>query len=132
MSKFRLFKSDEYPQHWIGTDELGGIVYWPKAPKGWSRRTPYNGSKRGLEEVDPALARGTGWPGGGRGPAPRDPSGAATDQVGLRVTHGEREKWEQAATVRQQSLTGWARGELNEAADRVLEGERKGKRKTGG
>ena len=42
-------------------------------------------------------------------------------QIGIRATKEERAVWERAADVREQSLTGWARDELNVAAARTLD-----------
>jgi hypothetical protein len=90
-------------------------------PNGWLKRTPYTGGKRQLEEVAPALARGTRWPGAGRAPRPRDPAGMPSDaQVGIRATQEERATWLRAAEVRDQALAAWARDELNAAATRIL------------
>lgn len=108
------------PNYWIGEDKLGSLMQWPAIRKGWDQRTSYTGPKRVLEEVPPALARGSGWPGGGRGPAPRAPSGVPSKTIGLRVTAEERDKWQRAAEVRKQTLAAWTRDEINAAADRVL------------
>ena len=117
----KLYRSPEYPGQWIGTDAEGALVRWPMEPSGWAKRTPFTGAKRQLEEVSTALARGTRWPGGGRAPRPRDPTGKPSDaQIGLRATQDERALWERAADAREQSLTAWARNELNTAATRTL------------
>ena len=108
------------PNHWIGEDQLGGLVQWPMERKGWALRTPYTGPKRQLEEVPTAMARGSGWPGGGRGPAPRAASGVPSKTIGLRVADDERARWQRAADVKEQTLAAWTRDELNAAADRVL------------
>ena len=117
-AKPKLFRSKEHPGHWIGEDEHGVLMLWPAKPKGWAKRTGYAGSKRQLEEVEPELARGTGWPFGPVGRRPRE--GEASSTLGIRVTTSERGKWQRAADVREQALTVWARGELNAAADRTL------------
>jgi len=119
--KPKLYRSPDLPNRWIGEDQDGALVHWPAESGGWQRRTPYTGGKRQLEEVEPSLARGSGWPGGGRGPAPRSPSGAATKTIGIRATPDERAKWERAATLRECGLTVWARDELNAAADRTID-----------
>ena len=116
----RLFRSKEHPDHWIGEDQHGALLLWPAEPKGWLRRTPYTGGKRQLEEVESALARGTGWPGGGYGPPPRAPSGKSSKTLGVRVTEDERRYWQRAAKVRDQGLSDWVRDSCNEAADRTL------------
>jgi hypothetical protein len=110
----KLYRSRDMPDHWIGHDKLGGLVCWPKQRGGWAQRTPYTGGKRQLEEVDPSLARGTGWPGGGRGPAPR--SGAPRKSLTIRVTGAERTAWESAAREREQILSDWIRETCNAAA----------------
>lgn len=112
----KLYRSRQLPKHWIGEDKLGGLVYWPAERGGWAQRTPYTGGKRQLEEVDPALARGSGWPGGGRGPAPRSSSGAASKSITIRVTEEERAAWDRAAHERSQRLSDWVRDTCNAAA----------------
>ena len=116
----KLYRSPTMPSHWIGEDKLGNLMQWPAARGGWEQRTSYTGPKRLLEEVPPAMARGSGWPGGGRGPAPRSASGVPSKTIGLRVTDDERAKWQRAADVREQTLAAWTRDEINAAADRVL------------
>jgi hypothetical protein len=111
----KLFRSRDMPDHWIGEDEHGALMVWPARLRGWFKRTAYTGPKRQLEEVEPALSRGTGWPGGGRGPSPRSASGAVSKPVGLRATAEERAAWERAAGER--NLSDWMRDILNAAAD---------------
>lgn len=110
----RLFRSQEHPDHWVGEDEHGVLMLWPARPRGWAKRTGYSGGKRQLEEVEPALARGTGWPFGGRGPKSRSPSGVVSKTVGVRATAEERAAWERAAGGRR--LSDWIRDLLNAAA----------------
>ena len=112
-----LYRHKDHPGHWIAEDH-GALMIWPAEPKGWTRRHAYTGSKRGFEEVPPAMARGTGWPGAGRGPAPR--AGVAAGTTGLRATDAERARWKQAADKRGQPFASWARDMLNSEADRVL------------
>jgi hypothetical protein len=114
----KLFRSKEHPDHWIGEDEHGVLMLWPAKPRGWAKRTGYAGPKRQLEEVEPALARGTGWPFGPVGRRPRGNEPSTT--LGIRVTPSERAKWQRAADKRDQGLTVWARDELNASADRSL------------
>ena len=114
----KLYRSKEHPDHWIGEDEHGVLMIWPARPRGWLKRTGFSGSKRQLEEVDPSLARGTGWPFGPVGRRPRD--GEASSTLGIRVTTSERAKWQRAADKHDRNLTVWARDELNEVADRML------------
>jgi hypothetical protein len=115
----KLYRSKDHPGHLIGEDEHGVFMIWPAQPKGWTKRTGYSGAKRQLEEVDPALARGTGWPFGPVGRRPRN--GEASSTLGIRVTSSERAKWQRAADKRERGLTVWARDELNAAADRTLD-----------
>ena len=115
----KLYRSKEHPDRWIGEDEHGVLMIWPAKPRGWAKRTGYAGSKRQLEEVDPALARGTGWPFGPVGRRPR--GGEASSTLGIRVTSSERAKWQRAADTRERPITAWARDELNAAADRTLD-----------
>lgn len=114
MGAMRLFRAKEHPDHWVGEDEHGVLMLWPARPRGWAKRTGYSGAKRQLEEVEPALARGTGWPFGGRGPKSRSPSGVVSKTIGLRVTAEERAAWELAAGER--SLSDWMRDTLNAGA----------------
>jgi hypothetical protein len=115
----KLFRSKDHPDHWIGEDEHGVLMVWPARPKGWAKRTAYAGAKRQLEEAEPALARGTGWPFGPVGRRPRD--GEAYSTLGIRVSASERAKWQRAADKHDRNLTVWARDELNAAADRTLD-----------
>lgn len=110
----RLYRSQEHADHWIGEDEHGVLMLWPARPRGWAKRTGFVGAKRQLEEVEPALARGTGWPFGGRGPKSRSPSGAVSKMIGMRVTDEERAAWEKTAGGRR--LSDWMRDTLNAAA----------------
>jgi len=109
----KLYYSAEIADHWIGEDRHGALVVWPAEPRGWTHRTPYTGGKRPLEEVSPALARGTGWP-GALGGKIRAPSGAPSKPVGVRATDDERAAWERAAGERK--LSDWIRDTLNAAA----------------
>ena len=111
----KLYRSKEYPDHWVGEDEHGALLLWPAKPRGWLKRTPYTGSKRVLEEVSPALARGTKWPGAIGGKL-RDPSGKPSRPIAIRATDDERAAWQRAADERETSLTVWARDTLNSAA----------------
>jgi hypothetical protein len=94
-------------------------VLWLARPRGWANRTGYAESQRQLEEVDPALARGTGWPFGPVGRRPR--GGGVSSTLGIRMTTSERAKFQRAADRRDRGLTVWARDELNAAADRTLD-----------
>lgn len=131
LAAMRLYRSTEHPDFWIGEDAHGILMVWPAKPKGWTQRTGYAGARRQLEEVEPALARGTGWPGAGRARKPRAASGeASTKQLTIRLTEDEHSKWGRAAEVRAKNLAGWARDTLNSEADRTLEeagAKRKGK-----
>ncbi len=112
--KRKLYRSKEHPDHWVGEDEHSKLLMWPREPKGWLRRTPYTGPKRALEEVEPALARGSGWPYGGHGPAPR--AGVTSRNLGIRVADHEREAWEFAARASESKLSDWIRNVCNAAA----------------
>lgn len=111
----KLYRSREMPDHWIGEDEHGVLMLWPARPRGWMKRRGYVGGKRQLEEIEPALARGSGWPGGGRGPKSRSGTGVISKPVGLRATAEERAAWERAAGERK--LSDWMREALNAAAE---------------
>lgn len=111
----KLYRSAEYPGQWIGTDAEGALVRWPAERGGWQRRTPYTGPKRALEEVPAALGRGSGWPGGGTGRPPRDPSSPAKT-FGIRATLDEIAAWTQRAQEENKPPSAWARDELNAAA----------------
>lgn len=116
LAEVRLYRSREMPNRWIGEDQDGALVHWPAEPGGWHRRTPYTGGKRQLEECEPALARGTGWPGAGRGRPPRQ--GTAATTFGVRATSAEIGKWKERAKEEQKRPSVWARDELNAAAVR--------------
>jgi hypothetical protein len=107
----KLYRSAEYPGQWIGTDAEGALVRWPAERGGWQRRTPYVGPKRALEEVEPVLARGSGWPGGGIGRPLRH--GAPTRMFGIRATDDEIASWAQRAEEEHKRPAVWARDTLN-------------------
>lgn len=111
--------SKELPDHWVGEDKHGALMTWPAEPGGWAKRTAYTGAKRQLEEVTPALARGSGWPGAGRAPKPRASSGeASTRRLGIRATPTEYDAWEHRAQEEDKRISDWARDELNAALAR--------------
>lgn len=116
----KLYRTPDLPARWVGEDQDGALVHWPAEDGGWQRRTPYTGPRRSLEEVAPPLARGSGWPGAGRGRAPRSASGIPSKTIGLRVTEEERAQWQRAADIRERNVTAWARDELNAAAERTI------------
>lgn len=62
-----LYMCPQLSDRGVGTDEHGALALWPRTAGGWAFRTPYGGHRRSLRAVDPAEARGTGWPGGGVG-----------------------------------------------------------------
>lgn len=110
----RLYRSREIADAYIGEDKAGALVVFPAKPRGWAKRTPYLGSKRSLEEVSPAEARGTGWP-GAIGGKPRAASGeASVYQISVRVTAEERELW--LAAAGEGRLADWIRSTLTAAA----------------
>lgn len=110
----KLYRSRDLPGRWVGEDQDGALVHWPAEPGGWARRTPYTGPKRGLEQAEPILARGSGWPGGGRGRAPRSAAGeVSTERVTLRATKAEIEAWEQRAAAEDRPVSAWGRDTLN-------------------
>ena len=118
----RLYRSPDLPGKWIGEDKEGALMVWPAEKRGWSRRTAYVGPRRALEEVEPALARGTGWAGGGRAHHPRSASGRPSRPITIRVTDEERAAWEGAAGRAKRTLSEWCRDELNAAAERAGSG----------
>jgi len=88
-------------------------MVWPARPRGWAKRQGFVGAKRALEEVEPALARGTGWPGGPVGRKPQADRAADT-QLGIRATTEEREAWLRTAQKNgYRSEAPWARDVLN-------------------
>jgi len=117
--KPRLYRARDLPGMWVAEDEHGVLMVWPAEPRGWRKRTAYTGPKRTLELVEPALARGTGWAGGGRAHKPRSATGRPAKPVSIRATEEEREAWEGAAKHLQRTLSDWCRGELNDAALRI-------------
>lgn len=106
---------------WVAEDH-GALMAWPDERGGWANRTAWTGDKRQLKKVaDHRLARGTGWPGAGRGRALRSKNGVATKTIGIRATDKEHAKWVRATEASEkENLTEWARDELNAAADRTL------------
>ena len=123
MQEWQLYRSRDLPGCWIGTDKTGALMMWPAEKRGWTKRTAYTGPKRALERVEPALARGTGWTGGGRAHHPRSATGRPSKPVAIRATEEEREAWEGAAKHLKLTLSEWCRGELNEAVVRVMGSE---------
>ena len=123
MREWRLYRSRDLPSQWIGTDQAGALMVWPNEKRGWAKRVSYTGPKRALEEVEPALARGTGWAGGGRAHHPRSATGRPSKPVAIRATEEERAAWEGAAKHLKRTLSEWCRGELNDAATRVMGSE---------
>ncbi len=116
----RLYRSEDLPGQWIGEDRHGALMTWPAEARGWTRRTAYTGARRQLEEVEPALARGSGWPGAGRAPKPRAATGeASTKRLGLRATPSEYEAWERRAEEEGKRISDWARDLLNAEAVRL-------------
>jgi hypothetical protein len=110
----RLYRSKEHPDHWIGEDEHGVLMIWPARRRGWLKRTAYAGAKRQLEEVESALARGTGWP---FGPVGRRPQRGETSRpLTIRVTDTERGAWQRSADKQQRGLSDWVRDTCNGAA----------------
>jgi hypothetical protein len=103
----------------IGEDRHGALLIFPAKVRGWASRTPFVGSRLELEEVSPALARGTKWPGAIGGKS-RDPSGAPSRTVGIRATDDERAAWQRAADASGIRLTDWARRSLNQIAARAV------------
>lgn len=110
----RLYRSKEHPDHWIGEDEHGALMRWPAQRRGWLKRTGYPGSRRALEEVEPSLARGTGWPFGPHGRPPL--RGETSKPLTVRITDTERGAWQRAADKRKQALGEWIRDTCNTAA----------------
>jgi hypothetical protein len=115
----KLYRSPDHPGLWIGQDKLGGLVQWPAEPKGWTKRTPFKGSRRGLEVAEPALARGTGWPGTSGGQRPRAPSGKPGRNRTIRATDDDWETWREIAEAEGRSVSEWACRELSAAAKRA-------------
>ncbi len=62
--KLYTTRDEASPKVWIGEDPEGELWSWPDEPKGWTKRTKYDGNRRDLRKADPAEARGTGWHGG--------------------------------------------------------------------
>ena len=109
----KLYRSKEHADHFVGEDQHGALLLFPAKARGWMKRTPYVGSKRGLEEAAPALARGTKWP-GAIGGKPRAANGQPSKPLTIRATDDERAAWQRAADERHVRLTAWARETLNE------------------
>ena len=92
-------------------------MVWPAERGGWAKRTAYTGPKRQLEECEPVLARGSGWPGGGTGRPPRQ-GGAPAKSFGIRATVEEIEAGGRRAGEEHKRPSAWARDALNAAAAR--------------
>lgn len=118
----KLYKGPD-PTVWIGEDEHGALMMWAREPGGWARRTAYTGQRRQLDEVAPSLARGTGWPGGGRGPRPRVDGEASERRVSLRATGAEVEAWGRRAAQDGKALATWGRDVLNAEVARPRRGK---------
>ena len=111
----KLYRSKVHAEQWVGEDRHGALLIFPARNRGWTARTPFVGSRLELEEVSPAHARGTKWPGAVGGKS-RDPSGKPSRTVGIRATDDERTSWQRAANASGSSLTDWARRSLNQVA----------------
>ncbi len=109
----KLFRIGTDPETWVGEDPSGALMEWPARQLGYQKRTPYQGRRRDLVQVDPRLAARTGWPGCPRGPIPRGGK-AATTQITIRLTDAERAAWERAAGER--PIADWARRIVNGTA----------------
>lgn len=105
----KLYRAPMLPNHWVGNDKRGGLVTWPAKEHGWDERTPYDGPRRGLVEVAPALARGTGWPGGGTGRKPASESGQPGENRTIRVPADEWKAWDEHAKAEGQTRSDWIR-----------------------
>jgi hypothetical protein len=116
LARMKLYTSRDLVGQWVGEDKRGGLVTWPARDGGWADRTPFTGKRAQLEEVEPALARGTGWPGGGRGPRPRSGGEASNERLTLRATQAEIQAWQRRASALNKPLSTWGRDTLNAAA----------------
>lgn len=116
----KLYHCNAMPDRWVGTDESGALVHWPRQEGGWAHRTVFNQGRKILVEVEPALARGTGWFGAGVGRPPRGAGGivggSPSAPVTIRASEEERTAWEAKAKAKNQKLSEWAREMLNRAA----------------
>jgi hypothetical protein len=110
----KLYRPPDVPGSLVGEDKAGALMVFPAKPRGWAKRSAYQGSKRHLEEITPLDARGTGWP-GAIGGKTRMPTGeASVYQISVRVTAEERELWLAAAGGG--PLAEWIRSTLTAAA----------------
>jgi len=119
----KLFRSASHPGHWIGEDPQSSSVLWiwPAEPGGWlsDLRRAWTAGRRGLEKAEPALARGTGWPGAGGGRPRRVGAEVSAKRLTLRATADEMAAWEERAEAEGKPLAGWSRDELNAAVERA-------------
>lgn len=114
----KLFRAPHHPDHWIGEEaDDGALVIWPAEPRGYTRRRSWLGGRRGLEEVESALARGTGWPGGPVGRRPR--AASPSKKFGIHSSVAEIDAWSARAATEGKPPSVWARDELNSAAERA-------------
>lgn len=74
----KLYMHPKLAATWIGEDDAGRLERFPAEAGGWARRTPWIDGRRGLKAVEPAAARGTGWPGAGAGRRRLSASGEAS------------------------------------------------------
>jgi len=50
------------------------------------------------------------------------------EQIGIRVTSGQRQRWEQAAGLERRTLTDWIRLQLDDASDSAIKHSTKKKK----
>ncbi|HWU90541.1 MAG TPA: hypothetical protein VN253_24920 [Kofleriaceae bacterium] len=110
----KLYRARELPDAFVGEDKAGALLVFPAKPRGWGKRTPYQGSRRTLDEISPSEARGTGWPGAIGGKTRAASGEPSVYQISVRVTAEERELW--LAAAGEGRLADWIRSTLTVAA----------------
>jgi len=110
----KLYRPRDVPDAFVGEDKAGALMVFPAKPRGWAKRSAYQGSKRSLEEIPASEGRGTGWPGAIGGKTRAASGQASVYQISVRVTAEERELWLAAAGVGR--LADWMRATLTAAA----------------
>jgi hypothetical protein len=110
----KLYRPRGSSDVFVGEDREGALMVFPAKPRGWAKRSAFQGKRGTLEEVLASQGRGTGWP-GAIGGKPRAASGEPSlYQISVRITAEERDLWRAAAG--DDALANWMRTTLTAAA----------------
>jgi hypothetical protein len=104
----KLYTHPNYPGMWIADmeDGRGSYLAWPTVPGGWADRVEYPRPPGNLTPADPALARGTGAPGTGKGRPSNEP-GEAGKPMTIRIDDGRRARVAKAAKRAGVTMSRW-------------------------